>query len=290
MRHRQAFARFCQREGFSVRETQIPHGLRCDIEHGAARLNVNFYQSGKVLVQGKQSPLKEAIDAFFQATTAPPSASPLARLRQLDHSGVDESGKGDYFGPLAVSGVYLPQAKVEQVRSWGVQDSKQLSDKEIMAIAVRIEQHLVHRSLVFPPPLYNERYRHFKNLNKLLAYAHAKVISALVAETDCARVIADKFAAAHLIPSYLSGTSRIELTQITKAERDAAVACASIVARANFLRGLATLSQQHGIAFLKGASKRVKQQARAFAAQHGTASLEAVAKTHFKMLDNSASE
>ena len=289
MQHqRKEFKRFCQRNAFTIEEREISHGWRCDVVQGGERLNVNFYLTGKVLVQGKASDLKSKIEAFFRNATPKPAkssaaASPLQRLQQLDHSGVDESGKGDYFGPLAISGVYLTCEQIKLARSWGVRDSKQLQDKDIVKLAERIKQECVHRSLVFAPPLYNERYQQFKNLNKLLAYAHAKVIMALVEATNCAQVISDKFAAAHLIPSYFDSTARIELTQITRAERDTAVACASILARANFLQGLATLSQQHGIVFLRGATGRVKKQARTFAQQHGEARLAEVAKTHFKM-------
>ena len=282
---REEFRRFCQRHALTSEEHEIAHGWRYDVERGGERVNVNFYQTGKVLVQGKACDLKTTVEAFFRSTAKPPpAASPLQRLQHLDHSGVDESGKGDYFGPLAISGVYLTRAQTKQVHSWGVRDSKLLPDKKIVELAALIRQECVHRSLVFAPPLYNQRYQQFKNLNKLLAYAHAKVITALVTATDCPQVISDKFAAAHLIPSYFNDTQRIELTQVTRAERDPAVACASILARANFLHGLAELSQQHGVNFRRGASGRVKQQARTFAQQHGTASLTAVAKTHFKML------
>ena len=286
--NRREFARFCRDNDFTLDEREIAHGWRCDVEQSGERVNVNFYLTGKVLVQGKASDLRQRIEEFFHSRPAAekpsPAASPLQRLQHTDHSGIDESGKGDYFGPLAISGVYLTAAQAKTVHRWGVKDSKRLNDKDIIKLAARIEKECQHRSLVFAPALYNQRYQHFKNLNKMLAYAHAKVITALVETTHCPRVIADKFAAAHLIPSYFEVNLRIELTQVTRAERDPAVACASILARANFLRGLATLSQQHGIDFLKGASGRVKQQARTFVQQHGEARLAEVAKTHFKML------
>ena len=276
---------FCQRNAFTIEEQEIAHGWRCDVGQGGERVNVNFYLTGKVLVQGKACELKAKVEEFFRTASKPsPAASPLQRLQHIDHSGVDESGKGDYFGPLTISGVYLNRDQLTQVRSWGVRDSKQLHDKEIVKLAKLIKQECVHRSLVFAPPLYNQRYQQFKNLNKLLAHAHAKVIMALVEATDCAQVISDKFAAAHLIPSYFNSTARIELTQVTRAERDPAVACASVLARANFLQGLATLSQQHGVIFLRGATGRVKKQARTFAQQNGEARLAEVAKAHFKML------
>ena len=285
---RKEFKHFCQRNAFTLKEREIAHGWRCDVEHEGERVNVNFYLTGKILLQGKTCDIRDKVEEFFRTTPEPAkssaSTSPLQRLHQLDHSGVDESGKGDYFGPLAISGVYLARDQIKMVRNWGVRDSKQLKEKEITQLATLIKQKCVHRSLVFAPLIYNERYQQFKNLNKLLAYAHAKIIMALVEETNCAQVISDKFAAAHLIPSYFNSTAHIELTQVTRAERDPAVACASILARANFLQGLASLSQQHGIVFLRGASERVKKQARAFAQQHGDARLAEVAKTHFKML------
>ena len=285
---RKEFKHFCHRNAFTIKEREIAHGWRCDVGHGGEQVNVNFYLTGRVLLQGKSCDLKAKVEEFFRTASEPakpsPSASSLQRLQRLNHSGVDESGKGDYFGPLSISGVYLARDQIETVRNWGVRDSKQLQDKEITQLATLIKQKCVHRSLVFAPLIYNERYQQFKNLNKLLAYAHAKIIMALVEATNCAQVISDKFAAAHLIPSYFNSTAHIELTQVTRAERDTAVACASILARANFLQGLASLSQQHGVVFLRGASGRVKKQARAFAQQHGEARLAEVAKTHFKML------
>jgi len=285
---RKEFRSFCQGNMFALEEQEIAHGWRCDVRHRGERVNVNFYLTGKVLVQGKAGNLRTRVEEFFHRAPQPAaSSSPTSswqRLRQRDHSGVDESGKGDYFGPLAISGVYLARQQIEMARGWGVRDSKQLHDKEIVKLADRIKQSCVHRSLVFAPSLYNVRYQQFQNLNKLLAYAHAQVITTLVTATNCAQVISDKFAAAHLIPSYFNTSTHIELVQVTRAERDTAVACASILARANFLQGLAALSQQHGTVFLRGASGRVKKQARAFVQQHGAARLAEVAKTHFKML------
>lgn len=285
---RKEFRSFCQSNMFTLEEREIAHGWRCDVRHNEERVNVNFYLTGKVLVQGRACNLKAKVEEFFH-TASPPaeSSSPASlawqRLCQRDHSGIDESGKGDYFGPLAVSGVYLTRQQIEMARRWGVRDSKRMQDKEIVRLAEHIKQSCVHRSLVFAPSLYNVRYQQFKNLNKLLAYAHARVISTLVAATNCAQVISDKFGAAHLIPSYFNSGTLIELVQVTRGERDTAVACASILARANFLQGLAALSQQHGTVFLRGATERVKKQARTFAQRYGEARLAEVAKTHFKM-------
>ena len=201
-----------------------------------------------------------------------------------DHSGIDESGKGDYFGALAVSGVYLPLSMVDEVKGWGVRDSKNISDSVVLRIASMIEDNLVHHSIVYDPPLYNELYASFNNLNKLLADAHAQVIAVLLKKTNCVRVISDKFASSSaLIPSYLPSGCRPQLLQITKAERDLAVACASIVARSNFLRSLQRLESTHGVKFPKGASNQVKARVRQLHQRFGAQMLTRVAKTHFKM-------
>ena len=204
-------------------------------------------------------------------------------ISERDHSGIDESGKGDYFGALAVSGVYLPRAKAETVLAWGVRDSKNITDNVIKNLAQLIKENLLHRSIVLVPARYNELYRRFANLNKLLAHAHAEVITQLVAASNCQLVISDKFADAALIPSYLPASCKPQLLQITKGERDLAVACGSILARANFLQSLAQLSAEHGVPLLKGASNRVKQQAYQLYQQYGEDKLTQVAKTHFKM-------
>ena len=272
------FRQFCRTNGYLVEEEKdIPYGTRLEISDGQDKALVNFYHSGKVLVQGKRNALREKIESFLHPV------SPLTRMSEQDHSGVDESGKGDYFGPLVVSGVFLPRSQQQKVQAWGVMDSKKLPDARVKKIAVSIKQNLKHHTLVFAPESYNRHYHQYKNLNKLLAYGHAEVITSLVATTGCARVISDKFGPDHLIPSYLTPPCRVDLTQVTDAERDPAVACASILARACFLDAIAAMSRAHGISFLKGASAKVKKQALAFRREHGAEKLHEVAKTHFKM-------
>lgn len=205
-------------------------------------------------------------------------------LWKLDHCGVDESGKGDYFGPLVVAGVFLPLSAVDAVKSWGVCDSKLLTDKQSLRIAKIIADQLINHSHVFAPPDYNIQYKKFNNLNKMLAYGHAQVIDKLLIDSGCERVLVDKFGPAHRIPSYLSAPHRLELRQVTNAERDLAVACASILARAGFLNGISLLRDRHAYPFGKGSSVQVKQQARELFELYGRERLHIVAKTHFKML------
>lgn len=204
-------------------------------------------------------------------------------LWDSDHSGVDESGKGDYFGPLAVAGVFLPMSAVDTVKSWGVCDSKLLTDKKVLLIAKLIADQLITHRCVFAPPDYNIQYQKFKNLNKMLAYGHAQVIDNLLVASKCERVLVDKFGPSHRIPSYLSAPHRLELRQVVNGERDLAVACASIMARAEFLKGIALLRDRYSYPFAKGAAPQVKRQAQELLKCYGPERLHLVAKTHFKM-------
>ena len=204
-------------------------------------------------------------------------------LWDRDHCGIDESGKGDYFGPLVVAGVYLPVAGTKMVSSWGVCDSKRLTDERVLELAKTITTRLVNHSHVFAPPDYNFQYQKYNNLNKMLAYGHAQVIEKLVTKTNCKRVLVDKFGPTHRIPHYLSIADDVELRQVTKAERDLAVACASILARAGFLTGIQQLREEHSFPFAKGASNKVKQQVQQLIHTHGRHKLHHVGKTHFHM-------
>lgn len=205
-------------------------------------------------------------------------------LWDLDHCGVDESGKGDYFGPLVVAGVFMPMSAVDKVKDWGVRDSKLLTDQRVLKIAKIISNQLINHRCVFAPPDYNVQYQKFNNLNKMLAYGHAQVIDKLFADSGCQRVLVDKFGPSHRIPYYLSAPHLLELRQVTNAERDLAVACASILARSGFLDGIQLLRDKHSYPFAKGASAHVKQQAHQLVERYGHDKLHVVAKTHFKML------
>jgi ribonuclease HIII len=204
------------------------------------------------------------------------------------HAGVDESGKGDFFGPLCVAGVYVDGKLPRALLDLGVKDSKQIgTDKKACDLADAI------RDLVTParcevitilPPRYNELYVQFRNLNALLAWGHARVIeNLLIRWPACPRALSDKFADERLIQRALQERGKkIILQQRTKAESDIAVAAASILARAAFIQKMDTLSEQAGVRLPKGASAAVKAAAAEVAKKSGIEGLKAVSKFHFK--------
>ncbi len=197
--------------------------------------------------------------------------------------GLDESGKGDYFGPLVVAGVAVTPPLAEQLTAWGVRDSKRISDGRIEQLDVMIRRACPFEVIAIGPEKYNELYEKFKNLNHLLAWAHARTLENLLERAACLRAIADQFGDARLIERALMQRGRtIRLEQRHRAEADPAVAAASIVARAEFVHRLARLGSEIGCTLPKGASKQVEAAARALVAEHGSDVLGRVAKLHFR--------
>ena len=205
------------------------------------------------------------------------------------HIGVDESGKGDFFGPLVIAGAYVDESVSSKLSTLGVMDSKRIgSDAKIAKIAAELRRlpGLKHEVIQINPARYNELYTKFGNLNRLLAWGHAKVIENLLERMpDCPRAVSDQFANPIVLKKALGERGRsIELIQRTKAESDPAVAAASILARDAFVKWMEKAGAEHGFeaGLPKGASAAVKDAAIAIASRGGAEVLSQVAKMHFK--------
>jgi ribonuclease HIII len=198
-------------------------------------------------------------------------------------TGIDESGKGDYFGPLVIAAVLVTPADEPDLRLMQVRDSKRISDGRILEMAPDIRQVCRHSVVAIGPQRYNELYNKIKNLNRLLAWGHARALENILAHTECILAISDQFGDERFILNALLEKGKtIQLIQRPKAEDDLAVAAASILARAEFLTRLKKLSDEIGIALPKGASPAVEMVARTIVRKFGKAGLEGVAKLHFK--------
>jgi ribonuclease HIII len=206
---------------------------------------------------------------------------------QLSHTieriGIDESGKGDYFGPLVIAAVFVDATTQGELRLMQVRDSKKISDGRILEMAPDIKTICPHSVIAIGPPKYNELYAKIRNLNRLLAWGHAKALETLLERVTCERAISDQFANEQLILNMLQEKGRkIVLEQRTKAESDLAVAAASILARAEFLLRMKRLSSEVGTTLPKGASPAVELAAKMIIKKHGQERLGTVAKLHFK--------
>ncbi len=197
--------------------------------------------------------------------------------------GIDESGKGDFFGPLVVAGVLADENQAERLAAHGVRDSKTLTDKRVLTLADWIGGEFVHNVVVIGPEKYNQLYARIKNLNRLLAWGHSRVIENVAAECDIERAISDKFGKTEFIERALMEKGRkINLEQIVRGEAIIQVAAASILARAGFIRFMDNLGSQYERPFPKGASGAVDEAARKLVKAFGPEILEKTAKVHFK--------
>jgi ribonuclease HIII len=210
----------------------------------------------------------------------------------LPRLGVDESGKGDFFGPLCVAGVYVNETVVNAWKAAGVRDSKNISsDKKIAELAELIRETAGCVTSVVPigNEAYNRLYAKMKSVNTLLAWGHARVIENLMGQRHRmtpppVRAISDQFASSKstVAKALMSLGREIELVQRHKAEADLAVAAASILARHEFVSRLGALEKQFEIKLPKGASAAVDAAAKEFISKHGADNLVKVAKMHFR--------
>jgi ribonuclease HIII len=197
--------------------------------------------------------------------------------------GVDESGKGDYFGPLVIAGVYLGPENIDALENLNILESKRISDKRAVSLADKIKSVTTTSVILIGPEKYNELYAKIKNLNLLLGWGHARIIENVLEKIDCKAAISDQFGDEKLIENSLFEKGKgLKLYQTPKAERFLAVSAASVLARAGFLNYLKKLSGQFKMDFPKGASNLVDQAGRKYCSMYGPDRLNSVAKLHFK--------
>jgi len=197
--------------------------------------------------------------------------------------GVDESGKGDFFGPLVVAGVLAEREQVPLLAGWGVRDSKTIADRRIIEMAAKIRQAFIVDVVVIGPEKYNELYGRIRNLNRLLGWGHARVIENILAKKPAPAALSDKFGDDRFIVDSLQKEGKkIELIQMVRGEAHPAVAAASVVARAEFLRRMDMLSTEYQVVLPRGASAAVDAVGRELVRKNGPGILDKIAKRHFK--------
>ena len=247
-------------------------------------VSCTVYQSGKIVVQGKGT--QEFVEFFLEPEILCSFSIPNTQQDLRPRIGVDESGKGDFFGPLCTAGVYAPSTKaIEALYQTTICDSKLVSDDKIPFLAKKIRSLCTCKVLTLFPEKYNALYTNFQNLNALLAWTHAAIIDDL-APTPLGEVfaISDQFASSEkvLLHAVRKKRADIELVQRHRAEQDIVVAAASILAREAFLTSIQTLESRYQVRLLKGASWKVKQQAKEILRTKGRDILAKLCKTHFK--------
>ena len=273
----------------NYRRKEVPHTI---IAVEAENCVVNLYKSGKCLVQGNGA--EDFVLFFLEPAVLQSATIGYEEMLNPDlvspHMGIDESGKGDFFGPLVACAVYVDPDIANAMKELDVKDCKQMTDKAVLYVGSRTRQLLTPKrfSLVsIGPEAYNRLYAKIRNVNNLLAWAHARCIENLLETVpDCPRAVADQFGAKQVIERALMKKGRsIKLEQRHKAESDIAVAAASVLARESFLRALGKLGETHGITAHKGASEQVKESAIQLVKKSGADILLKTAKCHFRTTD-----
>ncbi|MEO6052392.1 MAG: ribonuclease HIII [Chthoniobacterales bacterium] len=253
------------------------------------KVSVSVYEKGpKAVIQGK------GLEDFILFRLEPEVLGE-ARMgydevhhpeRFAPHFGIDESGKGDFFGPLVVAGVFVDGIIAKHFQDIGIRDSKNISsDKKIRDLANLIRKSNTPTSVVMiGPDKYNVLLKKFRNLNHFLAWGHARVIENLLdLVPGCPRALSDQFANPTVLQrALLEKGQKIQLDQQTKAESDYAVAAASILAREKLIDWFDQMTQKFGITIPRGASARTKEVAKELAVKHGVDVLQTTTKTHFK--------
>jgi ribonuclease HIII len=202
--------------------------------------------------------------------------------------GIDESGKGSFYGPLVIAAVHVDRDTRKKLIDLGVRDSKRLSDYKIREYAQKIKEWCEFQIVNFDNAAYNRAYKNnFKNTNKMLGWGHAEALERVLKKVDCENALSDKFGKESDVENYLTEiSSGVHIEHKTKAESNIAVAAASILARDKFLREIEDLSSEYGLDFPKGYNgDNVLELGKKFVSKYGEAELKEVAKTHFITAD-----
>lgn len=272
------------------------------LQRPVTKAQLTQWSTGTLMLQGEGEAFDEALQVVERELAGLANVSverkkanepDLSSLpRDVPWAGTDESGKGDYFGPLVSAAAFVDAQLAKRLEAIGVQDSKKLTDNRVHKMAPEIRELLRGRydiTSINPAKfntLYSQMRKEGKNMNTLLAWGHARSIEDLIEKgMRPTYVIVDKFADARYMEKKLLADTReaeIELVQVTKAEADIAVAAASILAREAFLNWLDRTSASLGMKLPKGAGGNVKEAARKIVATEGDEALGNYAKLFFK--------
>lgn len=274
----------------ALQRVQVPY---TSLALKGRHLTINLYTSGKLVIQGKEA------EEFVLFTLEPLvlGAAGLGYEEVLDpqmyapHMGSDESGKGDIFGPLITVAAFVDETSARQLVDLGIRDSKTISDSKIVALAKEARKILGRKNCAFVllrPLTYNRLYTKISNLNRLLAWCHARAIETLAEQRpDCKRVVIDQFARTEttITRALMARGRKLTVEQMHKAERDIAVAAASVLARDVFITETKRMAETYGMPLPKGAGPKVPTTLDALLTTKGVDVLPHVAKCHFKTID-----
>ena len=244
------------------------------------------YESGKLVVQGKGT--EEFVTNILEPEVTGEFKMGYEEVNHPEwfepHAGLDESGKGDLFGPVVCACVIADGKMVKTWMDQGIRDSKTITDGAILKMAKSIAstKGVVIKTAFTRMEKYNELYLKFgENLNKLLAWLHGKALNDALKLRKPKWGLLDQFSKQPLVQKYVEDMD-FDLQMRTKAEEDPVVAAASIIARATWLKQMEKLEELAGCKIPKGSGSQAKQVATELYNKGGGSSMPQFCKMHFK--------
>ena len=253
---------------------------------------ITIYTSGKVMFQGSGAE-REAANWGDATTAAAKTASAKGdqlppNFAHLSVLGSDETGTGDFFGPITVAACYVPADKVALAHELGVKDSKQLTDDWMRKVAPDLKAAFVHNVLTLKNDKYNKVQGQGWSQGKIKALMHNQALKHTLQKMAPEKpdaILIDQFAERSIYYKHIKDEKEIIQENVlfsTKAEGlHASVACASIIARVAFLEEMDRMSSEVGFALPKGAGKIVDEAAAKIILKHGEDYLKTLTKVHF---------
>ena len=249
---------------------------------------ITFYKTNVVLFQGE----KEAEEYNYWAKIFGLPLEEVTETNQINYFnlsavGSDEVGTGDYFGPIVVCATYVNTEQIETLKHLGVKDSKLLTDKQIINLALKLSEIIPYSIMFLEPKRLNKLSKEKSNFNYLKSYLHNKVIISIlnkIKNVKCDAILIDEFTPKDKYFEYLRNEENVfkNVTMIPKGERaHLAIAAASILARYTFLREINKINNEYSFHFLKGAGPEVDRTAISFVKAYGWDNLSLVAKLKF---------
>lgn len=249
---------------------------------------ITFYKTNVVLFQGEKESVEYNLWAEkFNLPVEETKEQETISYSHLSAIGSDEVGTGDYFGPIVVCATYVNSDQIETLKHLGVKDSKLLTDKQIIDLAMKLAEILPYSIMFLEPKRLNKLSKDKSNFNFLKSYLHNKVIISILNKVQNVKldaILIDEFTPKDKYFEYLKNEQNVvkDVTMITKGESaHLAIAAASILARYTFLRELNKMSNEYSFTFLKGAGPEVDRVSISFVKAYGWDNLSNVAKLKF---------
>lgn len=262
---------------------------------------VTLYESGKAVFQGISADIDANMWSEMEKHLNPDkklekkvasneSGKKKIKKNQMVYNstsiGSDETGTGDYLGPMVVTASYVQKKDIPFLEALGIKDSKKMSDEYILKVAPQIIKRIPYSSVILKNEDYNKKHSGSMNINKMKAILHNKVLLDLTSKyKDYDYIVVDEFAKPYTYYRYLNEASNIQrgITFITHAEDTSmSVACGAIISRFILLKEFDKLSKELGIKIPKGAGNMVDEVGAEIVKKYGIDILDKISKKDFK--------